>query len=81
MSSELTAALKAQAAAIGFDLCGVAPAGRLPELEFLTTWIARRYYGTMTWIPRTARVRRDIQAVVPGARSVIMTATVQFVLP
>ena len=76
MFADLTAALKVHAAVIGFDLCGVAPAERLPELEFLTTWIARRYYGTMTWIPRTARVRGDIQAVVPDARSVIMTATV-----
>ncbi len=76
MWSELTVALKTQALDVGFDLCGIAPAERLPELEFLTTWIARRYYGTMTWIPRTARVRRDVQEVVRGARSVIMTATV-----
>jgi epoxyqueuosine reductase len=74
--ADLTSALKAQAKEIGFDICGIAPAERLPELEFLTTWIARRYYGTMTWIARTARVRGDIQEVVPGARSVIMTGTV-----
>jgi epoxyqueuosine reductase len=74
--SDITAALKAQALDIGFDLCGIAPGERLPELAFLQTWIARRYYGTMTWIPRTARVRGNVQEVVPGARSVIMTATV-----
>jgi len=74
--SALTAALKAYALEIGFDLCGIAPAERLPELAFLQTWIARRYYGTMTWIPRTARVRGNVQEIVPGARSVVMTATV-----
>jgi epoxyqueuosine reductase len=74
-TSELTAALKARALEIGFDLCGIAPAERLPELEFLETWIARRYYGTMSWIPRTRRVRGNIQEVVPGARSVIVTGT------
>jgi epoxyqueuosine reductase len=72
---DFTTALKARALDLGFDLCGIAPAERLPELEFLKTWIARRYYGTMTWIPRTQRVRGDIQAIVPGARSVIVTAT------
>jgi epoxyqueuosine reductase len=74
-TSELTAALKTRALELGFDLCGVAPAERLPELEFLRTWIARRYYGTMSWIPRTQRVRGNIQEVLPGARSVIVTGT------
>jgi epoxyqueuosine reductase len=72
---DFTLALKQRALHLGFDLCGIAPAERLPELEFLKTWIARRYYGTMSWIPRTARVRGDIQEIVPGARSVIVTGT------
>jgi epoxyqueuosine reductase len=72
---DFTTALKARALDLGFDLCGIAPAERLPELEFLKTWIARRYYGTMTWMPRTQRVRGNIQAILPGARSVIVTAT------
>jgi epoxyqueuosine reductase len=75
MTHDFTAALKARALEIGFDLVGIAPAERLPELEFLKAWIARRYYGTMSWIPRTARVRGNIQEIVSGARSVIVTAT------
>ena len=46
---------------LGFDLCGIAPAADFDELRFLDTWIAHRYYGTMTWLPRTARVRRNVR--------------------
>jgi len=73
--TSFTTALKHRAVEVGFDLCGIAPAERLPELEFLRTWIACRYYGTMSWIPRTQRVRENIQEIVPGARSVIVTGT------
>ena len=67
--------VKAHARELGFDLCGIAPATDLPELAFLSTWLARRYYGTMTWLPRTRRVRGDVRHIVPGARSVIVTGT------
>ena len=67
--------IKAYARELGFDLCGIAPATDLPELAFLSTWLARRYYGTMTWLPRTRRVRADVRHIVPGARSVIVTGT------
>ena len=68
-------AIKARARDLGFDLCGIAPAADIDELRFLDTWIARRYYGTMTWLPRTARVRRDVRQIIPSARSVVVTGT------
>jgi len=68
-------AIKARAHELGFDLCGIAPAADFDELRFLDTWIAHRYYGTMTWLPRTARVRRDVRKIIPSARSVIVTGT------
>jgi epoxyqueuosine reductase len=68
-------AIKARAHELGFDLCGIAPAADFDELRFLDTWIAHRYYGTMTWLPRTARVRRDVRQIIPAARSVIVTGT------
>lgn len=68
--------IKAKAAEIGFDLCGVSPVDDFPELRFLGEWLARGYAGTMTWLARTARVRRDLRVIMPGARSVIATATV-----
>jgi len=70
-----SAHVKAHARELGFDLCGIAPATDLPELAFLSTWLARRYYGTMTWLPRTKRVRSDVRHIVPGAQSVIVTGT------
>jgi epoxyqueuosine reductase len=68
-----SAAVKAHAQELGFDLCGIAPVADFDELQFLDTWIARRYYGTMTWLPRTARVRRNVRHVMPAARCVIVT--------
>ena len=69
-------ALKAHAASLGFDLCGIASAERFPELSFLDEWLARGYAGNMAWIGRTAEKRMDIQQVLPGARSVIALGTI-----
>jgi epoxyqueuosine reductase len=49
--------------------------GPFPELAFLDTWLARGHAGTMTWLARSARKRRDVRAAEPSARSVIVTAT------
>jgi epoxyqueuosine reductase len=68
-------AIKARAHELGFDLCGIAPAADFDELRFLDTWIAHRYYGTMTWLPRTARVRRNVRTIIPSAQSIIVTGT------
>ena len=68
-------AIKRKATELGFDLCGIAPAEGFPELSVLRTWIDRGYAGEMAWLPRSADLRADVRAVVPGARSVIVTAT------
>jgi epoxyqueuosine reductase len=68
-------AIKRKAIELGFDLCGIAPVESFPELSFLRSWIDRGYAGDMSWMPRSADRRADVRAVVPGARSVIMTAT------
>jgi len=70
-----SSAIKRQAREIGFDLCGVARAESYPELTFLTEWLGRGYAATMDWMPRSAERRADVRNVVPGARSVIVTAT------
>ena len=67
--------IKAQAARLGFDLCGIAPAADLPELRFLREWLDRGYGGTMTYLHRSARKRADVRRVVPSAQSVIVTGT------
>jgi epoxyqueuosine reductase len=73
----LTAAdVKAKAAALGFDLCGIAPAGDLPELKFLPQWLDRGYAGEMAYLARSAERRADVRHVLPSARSVVVTGTV-----
>ena len=68
-------AIKRKATELGFDLCGIAPVENFPELSFMRAWIDRGYAGEMSWIPRSADRRADVRHVVPGARSVIVTAT------
>ena len=68
--------VKARAAACGFDLCGIAPAADVKELEFLREWIARGYHGDMQYMARTADRRADVRAVLPSARCVIVLGTV-----
>src|SRR6185436_11385915 len=71
-----SAAIKQHAAALGFDLCGIAPAAAFPELGFLSDWIARGYAGEMDYLEKSASVRADIRHFLPSARSVIVMGTV-----
>jgi epoxyqueuosine reductase len=64
-------ALKKEAAAAGFDLCGIAPAAAFPELQFLRAWLDSGYAGEMHYMHRTAERRADVRSVLPSARSVI----------
>lgn len=71
-----SADVKQQAARLGFDLCGIAPAEALPELSFLGEWIDRGYAGEMHYLARNAGQRADVRAVLPSARSVIALGTI-----
>jgi epoxyqueuosine reductase len=68
--------IKAKAREIGFDACGVAPAADHPELAFFREWLDRGHAADMDYLGRSADRRADVRHVVPGARSVIVTATV-----
>jgi epoxyqueuosine reductase len=68
--------VKARAAALGFDLCGIAPAAAFPELGFLREWLDRGYAGEMHYMHRTAERRAGVRAVMPSARSVISLGVV-----
>ena len=70
------AAIKAHAAEIGFDLCGIAPAAAFPELRFLQEWLDRGYAGEMHYMHRTAERRAGVHALMPSARSVISLGVV-----
>ena len=77
MASALTsAAVKEGARALGFDACGIAPAGDLAELENFSQWLAKGHAASMAYLDRSADLRADVRNVMPSARSVVMTATV-----
>jgi epoxyqueuosine reductase len=71
-SASETAWIKERAKALGFDLCGVAPATKFPELAQTEAWLARGYAGEMKYLadPR----RTDPQLALAGIRSVIVCA-------
>jgi epoxyqueuosine reductase len=71
-----TEEIKARAAELGFDLCGIAPVEPFKELGFLRTWLDRGYAGAMPYLERSAERRADVRAVMPAARSVVCLATV-----
>src|SRR5580704_12790664 len=58
--------------ALGFDLCGIAPATEFPELQNVNEWLARGYAGEMRYL-HDAR-RQSPSQVVEGARCVIVCA-------
>ena len=61
-----------QARALGFDLCGVAPAEAFEELRHLPEWLARGHAGEMNYLHDS---RRGAPArVLEGARSIIVAA-------
>ena len=71
----LTAAsVKAVAADLGFNLCGVARAEPSPTLRAYLRWIERGMHGAMAYMARIDRVRRrqDLRDIVPGAQSLIL---------
>lgn len=74
-------AIKSRAKALGFNLCGIAPAITLPELARLRDWLDRGYAGEMLYLHKSADVRGDIRNFLPTARSVIVTATTYYTQP
>ena len=71
-----SSAVKRQAEACGFDLCGIAPAAAHPELQYLREWLDAGYAGEMHYLHRSAERRMDVTQVLPSARSVIVFGTI-----
>ena len=68
--------VKAHAAAVGFDLCGISAVADFPELRYLREWLENGYHGEMHYLARNADRRSDVRVVLPEARCVIMLGTV-----
>lgn len=66
-----SAALKAKAREVGFDLCGVAAAVQHPKLARLATWIDEGCAGDMLYLRESLDERSDVTVMLPTAQSVI----------
>ncbi len=72
--SDLKSALIAQARALGFDDCRIAPAQPAAHRALFEQWLAEGKHGDMAWLARNPERRTDPTLVLPGAKSVIVLA-------
>ena len=72
--AELKSALLAEAHALGFGECRIAPAGVPPHAEAFREWLAAGEHGDMAWLERNVDRRTNPDLVLPGAKSVIVLA-------
>jgi epoxyqueuosine reductase len=71
-----SAAIKAKALELGFDLCGVSAAVAHPKLARLAQWIADGRAGEMHYLADSLDERLDPRVFLPTACSVISLAVV-----
>jgi len=64
--------VKAEAARIGFVACGVTTLEPTPHGDRLDAWLAAGYAGTMRYLHRQARKRKEPALIVPGARRAVV---------
>lgn len=70
---KLTAFVKAEAAAQGFDLCRITHAESIPQAPArLETFLGDGHHGTMGWMEETRERRSDPKVLWPEVRSVVM---------
>lgn len=64
--------VQAEAARIGFVACGVARLDPSERADALDRWLAAGYGGTMRYLHRQARKRKQPATITPGARSAVV---------
>jgi epoxyqueuosine reductase len=67
-------AVKAFAAELGFDACGIAEAGPVDTEDRLGQWLADGHHADMSWMARTKAIRQNPTEKMAGARSVVVVA-------
>ena len=68
----LTAKVKERALELGFLACGITHPGPTAHGDRLDEWLARGYAGTMRYLHRQAKRRKEPSLIAPEARSVIV---------
>jgi epoxyqueuosine reductase len=64
--------LKARAAELGFLACGITDPGPPPHADRLDAWLAKGYGGTMRYLHRQARRRKNPRLNVPESLAVVV---------
>ena len=64
--------LKARATELGFLVCGITDPSPPPHADRLDQWLAKGYAGTMRYLHRQARRRKDPRRILPQAVSVVV---------
>ena len=70
----LTAALKAEAFRLGFDLAGACPAVAPPGIEHFRRWLSDGYAGRMSYLGDRAEAYGHPHGVLASARSILILA-------
>jgi epoxyqueuosine reductase len=68
----LSESVKARAVELGFIACGITHPGPSAHGDRLDQWLAKGYAGTMRYLHRQARRRKNPRLIVPQARSVVV---------
>ena len=75
-AGDLPGDLRREAVRLGFSRLGVAAAVSPPHHDAFRGWLAAGLAGGMQgWLTRHDPLRRNLDAILPGARSVVMLAT------
>ena len=74
-ATRLSTLIKNRALALGFDLVGISPAeSHYGEADLFERWLGRGYAGEMNYLERGLLKRKDVERILPGARSVVSCA-------
>ena len=68
----LASAIKARADELGFIACGITHPGPTAHADRLDRWLARGYAGTMRYLHRQAKRRKNPGLIAPEARTVVV---------
>jgi len=77
-ASRRSVEIKRQGAKLGFSTVGIALLDRNPHAAELDRWLADGHAGTMTYLNRQAKKRKDPRLVMPGAKTAVVTLTNYF---
>ena len=70
----LAGLIKAEAARLGFSLCGITSSDPPPHHRHYARWLAEGKAGEMLYLHRQEPKRGDLSQVLPGAKSVVCVA-------